>query len=148
MAQRLPAEGDETPVDDVFEQLRPLTAAADAIDKAAEALHAAITAAAKSLIGSTPTAAMPGPTERDALWHALDWCLWGVGLGDTFREPLADKMVGALNSAERAQALALIADWRERRGGPNGLAAYADLRAENERLRAAPVVPQTSDPRV
>ena len=89
--------------------------------------------AATEAHGAAPAQA---PVERDDLWSAIDWTLWGSGMGDTFREPLADKMLAALDREERAQALAIMVDWRGRRGKQASLAAYEDLKAEQAELRA------------
>lgn len=76
--------------------------------------------------------------ERDELWSILDWTLWGNGMADTFREPIADKMCAALTDDERAQALSIIAAWQERRG-PHAMhparEEIARLQADNADLR-------------
>ncbi len=77
---------------------------------------------------STPD---PRAPERDELWSILDWTLWGNGMDDVFREPIADKMVAALTDEEHAQALEIIAAWQERRG-PHAMHA---AREEIARLR-------------
>lgn len=73
---------------------------------------------------------MPDGTKRDELWSVLDWTLWGAGMADTFREPIADKMVAALTDDERAQALRLIQRWRGLRGDPQDRLLYEQLRDE------------------
>lgn len=73
--------------------------------------------------------------ERDVLWQSLDWMLWGVGIGDTFREPLADKMIAALSTEEFEKAQVLIRQWNDYRGGPHERNLYADLKAERDALR-------------
>lgn len=94
---------------------------------------------------------VPTPTQEDEarallpqrepsdLWNSLDWMLWGVGMGDTFREPLADKMIAAISDEEFAQAEALIRDWNERRGGPAERNLFAELRAELAEAKAEPL---------
>lgn len=74
----------------------------------------------------------PSTSERGPLWSALDWCLWGVGLGDRLREPMADAMLAALPPEQRAQAEELIAWWSEKRGGPVGENVYQGLSAEHD----------------
>lgn len=81
---------------------------------------------------NTPANAKP---PRDELWSVLDWTLWGAGMADTFREPLADKMVAAITDDEHAQALRLIERWQSLRRdsvglGPRGRQLYEQLREE------------------
>lgn len=75
--------------------------------------------------------------ERADLWRSLDWMLWGVGMNDVFREPLADKMIAALSDAEFAQAQDLIRGWDVRRGGPHERNLFVELRAERDAALAA-----------
>ncbi|WP_377271876.1 hypothetical protein [Peterkaempfera sp. SMS 1(5)a] len=53
---------------------------------------------------------------HDELWSLLDWSLFGSGMGDTFREALADTMTAAITPEQRAQALKLIDWWTNERG--------------------------------
>lgn len=75
--------------------------------------------------------------ERAELFRSLDWMLWGVGMGDVFREPLADKMVAALSDAEFDQAQDLIRWWDERRGGPRERNLFVWIKAERDAALAA-----------
>lgn len=84
----------------------------------------------------------PFETPHDSLRYALDWAMWGHGMGDTFRGPLIERMLAGVPVADRAQAQALITDWLARRGAPGDPALFAQLRtqvaeleAEVERLR-------------
>jgi hypothetical protein len=85
--------------------------------------------------------AQPKTRERGELWEILDWSLWGNGMADVFRAPLADKMIAALTDAEYEQAAALIDRWRELRGEQAYRKLYEDLRAEIERLKASQPAP-------
>lgn len=75
-----------------------------------------------------------GPVRDDELWQHLDWSFWGTGMGDVFREPLADTMVAAITPEERQQANDLITRWREHREFV-GRDTYEAQKAENQRLR-------------
>lgn len=83
----------------------------------------------------------PFETPHDSLRYALDWAMWGHGMGDTFRGPLIERMLAGVPVADRAQAQALITDWLARRGpGDSALFTHlrtqvAELEAEVERLR-------------
>lgn len=91
------------------------------------------------LVSAIPAAAPDAATERERaeLWRSLDWMLWGVGMGDVFREPLADKMVAALSDAEFDQAQDLIRWWDERRGGPRERNLFVGIKAERDAALAA-----------
>lgn len=89
--------------------------------------------------------------ERAAdVWSAIDWTLWGHGLGDELRERMADTMLAAVSTQDLNDAVRVFAAWKERRGFPTYHEDYqqhrdgekaelrvqvASLRAENERLR-------------
>ncbi|MFE2712282.1 hypothetical protein ACFXKI_09895 [Streptomyces mirabilis] len=49
------------------------------------------------------------------LWSLLDWSFWGAGMGDVFREPLADTMLAAIPVETVTQAEGIMADFIERR---------------------------------
>jgi hypothetical protein len=85
---------------------------------------------------NTPAGPTPEPPEpvHDELWKHLDWSFWGTGMGDTFREPLADTMVAAITPEQRQQANDLIDRWREHREFV-GRDKYEEQQAENDRLR-------------
>jgi hypothetical protein len=75
--------------------------------------------------------------ERTPLWVHLDWSLWGTGLGDTLREPMASAMVTAIPPEVRAHAEMVMAEFLKWRGVESPALASADLRAEVDRLRSA-----------
>jgi hypothetical protein len=70
------------------------------------------------------------------LWTHLDWSLWGTGLGDTLREPMASAMVAAIPADVRAYAEMVMAEFLKFRGVESPAETNAELRAENKRLRA------------
>ncbi|MFI8254113.1 hypothetical protein [Streptomyces filamentosus] len=73
--------------------------------------------------------------QHDELWSLIDWSLWGSGMGDTFREQLADQFIAALTPEQHAQALELIRWWTEDRGRePLGRRRYEE---QQQRLRRA-----------
>jgi hypothetical protein len=72
----------------------------------------------------------PERTDCD-LWTHLDWSLWGTGLGDTLREPLASTMVAAIPPRVRAHAEMVMAEFLKWRGVESPAQTNADLRAEN-----------------
>lgn len=76
------------------------------------------------------------PRPRGELWTALDWALWGVGMADFFRVPIAEKMIASLPDDEFKQAEAVIADWNTRRGGPQERNLFAELRTRAEAAEA------------
>lgn len=53
---------------------------------------------------------------RGALWSLLDWSLWGAGMADVFREPLANTMLAAVPNNVCRHAEAIMADFKQRRG--------------------------------
>ncbi|SFD13151.1 hypothetical protein [Streptomyces aidingensis] len=80
----------------------------------------------------------PDPAGHGPLWRLLDWSFWGAGMGDTFREPLADAMLAAIPAETIAQAEAVMAEFIERRQiKKTGVTRYQEQRDELERLRAA-----------
>ncbi|WP_282696298.1 hypothetical protein [Streptomyces sp. CC208A] len=69
----------------------------------------------------------PVEVEHTELWSLIDWTLWGSGMGDVFREQLADQFIAALTPEQHAQALELIRWWTEDRGRePLGRRRYED----------------------
>jgi hypothetical protein len=71
----------------------------------------------------------------DELWSLIDWSLWGSGMGDTFREQLADQFIAAITPEQHRQALDLIRWWTEDRGRePLGRRRYEE---QQERLHRA-----------
>ncbi|MGW1661030.1 hypothetical protein [Streptomyces microflavus] len=80
-------------------------------------------------------AAEPRPVQHpDELWSLIDWTLWGSGMGDTFRERLADTFLQAITPEDHAQALELIRWWSEDRGRtPLGRRRYEDLKRRLDR---------------
>ncbi|MGW8357365.1 hypothetical protein [Streptomyces wedmorensis] len=84
--------------------------------------------------------AEPAPVvvEHTELWSLIDWSLWGSGMGDVFREQLADQFIAALTPEQHAQALELIRWWTEDRGRePLGRRRYEDQQRRLHRaLRA------------
>ncbi|NEB57625.1 hypothetical protein G3I48_35930 [Streptomyces griseus] len=83
-------------------------------------------------------AAEPRPIQHpDELWSLIDWTLWGSGMGDTFRERLADTFLHAITPEDHAQALELIRWWTEDRGRePLGRRRYEDLKRRLHRALA------------
>jgi len=69
------------------------------------------------------------------LWQVLDWSLWGNGLADILRFPMADVMVAALSEEQRDQAEACIKAWHERRGPSMAVGEGTALAAERDALR-------------
>lgn len=78
----------------------------------------------------------PEPAERGELWSLLDWTFWGSGMGDVFREPLADTMLAAITPEQRAQAESLMQSWHDSGRQPLGRRLYEELEAEVRELRA------------
>ncbi|KPC76858.1 hypothetical protein ADL26_04650, partial [Thermoactinomyces vulgaris] len=74
--------------------------------------------------------------DRSPLWVHLDWSLWGTGLGDTLREPMASAMVAAIPADVRAHAEMVMAEFLKFRGVESPAETNAELRAEMKRLRA------------
>lgn len=82
--------------------------------------------------------ALPGTPVYDELWSLLDWSMWGAGMGDVLREPLADAMTAAISDRQRADALRIMKWWTEDRGRkPVGRWAYEDEKRRIARLRRA-----------
>jgi hypothetical protein len=71
------------------------------------------------------------------LWSLLDWSFWGAGMGDIFREALADRMVAAIPAQGVEHAEAIMAEFiRRRQIEKTGVTVYQEQRDELERLRA------------
>lgn len=87
------------------------------------------------LLEPNPDADISLDRVHDELWRHLDWSFWGTGMGDTFREPLADTMIAAISPEQREQANDLITWWRTRRDFV-GRDKYEEQKAEIERLKA------------
>ncbi len=89
------------------------------------------------LVQSPETAAEPQEPRRGPLWSLLEWSLWGAGMGDVFRLPLADTMLAAVSPETQAQAEQIMADFIERRKiEKTGVTVYQEQRDELERLRS------------
>ncbi|WP_020141162.1 hypothetical protein [Streptomyces sp. 351MFTsu5.1] len=78
--------------------------------------------------------AQPRP-ERGELWSLLDWTFWGSGMGDVFREPLADTMLAAITPEQREQAEQLMEAWHASGRKPLGRRRYEELSAELKEAR-------------
>ncbi|MCX4540464.1 hypothetical protein [Streptomyces sp. NBC_01565] len=73
----------------------------------------------------------------DELWSLIDWSLWGSGMGDTFRNKLANRFIRAITPAQHEQALGLIQAWTDSGRLPLGRRRYEDQQARLHRaLRA------------
>lgn len=77
------------------------------------------------------------------LWSAIDWTLWGHGLNDVAREPIATAMVDAISADDIDRIVPVMLAWKARRGWPALHEEYAKLRnqvqaltAERDRLEA------------
>ncbi|MFB6626462.1 hypothetical protein ACFCWD_28840 [Streptomyces sp. NPDC056374] len=82
---------------------------------------------AERQLADAHAAPTPVVVERTELWSLIDWSLWGSGMGDVFREQLADQFIAALTPEQHAQALELIRWWTEDRGRePLGRRRYED----------------------
>ncbi|XMN09339.1 hypothetical protein ACK8N7_26515 [Streptomyces griseobrunneus] len=92
-------------------------------------------ASIRAAFASEQTATEPRTIEHpDELWSLIDWTLWGSGMGDTFRERLADTFLQAITPEDHAQALELMRWWTEDRGpAPLGRRRYADLKRRLDR---------------
>lgn len=75
------------------------------------------------------------PVRDDELWRHLDWFLWGSGMRDTAREPLADAMLAGLTPEYRKQVNDHLAWWRTQNEFA-GRDTYEAQKAEVERLKA------------
>ncbi|WP_046500758.1 hypothetical protein [Streptomyces odonnellii] len=62
----------------------------------------------------------------DELWSLIDWSLWGSGMGDTFREQLANQFLAAITPQQHDQALRLIQAWTDSGRLPLGRRRYED----------------------
>lgn len=81
-------------------------------------------------------AGQPQP-DRGELWSLLDWTFWGSGMGDVFREPLADTMLTAITPEQRAQAEQLMEAWHASGREPLGRRRYEELNGELKTAQAA-----------
>lgn len=70
------------------------------------------------------------------LWSAIDWTLWGHGLNDVTREPIATAMVDAIPADDIDRIVPVMLAWKARRGWPALHEEYAQLRDEIQRLTA------------
>ncbi|MFJ2292135.1 hypothetical protein ACIOG7_10540 [Streptomyces sp. NPDC087894] len=104
----------------------------------AEDALAAEQRASRLLAEQLLTTATPRPIEHpDELWSLIDWTLWGSGMGDTFRERLADTFLQAITPEDHEQALELIRWWTVDRGRePLGRRRYEDLNRRLDRALA------------
>ena len=81
--------------------------------------------------------ATPRPIEHpDELWSLIDWSLWGSGMGDTFRERLADAFLQAITPEDHETALRLIQAWTDSGRTPLGRRRYEDLNRRLDRALA------------
>ncbi|MFD3646352.1 hypothetical protein ACFWUT_23460 [Streptomyces cyaneofuscatus] len=89
----------------------------------------------RTALAAEQAATEPRPVKHpDELWSLIDWTLWGSGMGDTFRERLADTFLQAITPEDHAQALELIRWWSEDRGRePLGRRRYEDLKRRLDR---------------
>ncbi|MEU0087212.1 hypothetical protein [Streptomyces sp. NPDC006274] len=80
----------------------------------------------------------PHPVEHpDELWSLIDWSLWGSGMGDVFREQLANQFLAAITPKQHQQALGLIQAWTDSGREPLGRRRYEDQQRRLHRaLRA------------
>ncbi|GGZ51555.1 hypothetical protein [Streptomyces rubiginosohelvolus] len=120
---------------------RRMITAWDDRDTAQKALNDEIDAhlaTIRASLAAEQAAADPRPIEHpDELWSLIDWSLWGSGMGDTFRERLADTFLQAITPEDHAQALELIRWWTEDRGRePLGRRRYEDLKRRLHRALA------------
>lgn len=77
-------------------------------------------------LAETQTTAAPAAVEHTELWSLIDWSLWGSGMGDTFREQLADQFIAAITPDQHDQALRLIQAWTDSGREPIGRLRYED----------------------
>ncbi|MGV9756990.1 hypothetical protein ACWDUC_14390 [Streptomyces tricolor] len=81
------------------------------------------------------------------LWSLLDWSFWGAGMGDVFREALADRMIAAIPARGVEHAEALMAEFiRRRQIEKTGVTVYQEQRAELDQLRARVAELEKSSP--
>ncbi|MFJ1858781.1 hypothetical protein ACIOHA_15900 [Streptomyces anulatus] len=92
----------------------------------------------RQALAAEQATAEPRPVKHpDELWSLIDWTLWGSGMGDAFREHLADTFFQAITTEDHAQALELIRWWTEDRGRePLGRRRYEDLKRRLNRALA------------
>jgi chromosome segregation ATPase len=84
-----------------------------------------------------PNAQASPDVERSELWSLIDWSLWGAGMGDVFREQLADQFINAISPEQRQTALRLMQAWTDSGREPLGRRRYEDLQSRLHRaLRA------------
>ncbi|MCM2394372.1 hypothetical protein [Streptomyces albipurpureus] len=69
----------------------------------------------------------------DELWSLIDWSLWASGMGDAFREQLADALFSAITPEQHQTALRLIQAWTDSGREPIGRRKYENLRARLSR---------------
>ncbi|MDX3839022.1 hypothetical protein [Streptomyces europaeiscabiei] len=86
-------------------------------------------------IDPPPAADQEERPERGELWSLLDWTFWGSGMGDVFREPLADAMLAAITPEQLAQAEKLMEAWHASGREPLGRRRYEELSAELKTAR-------------
>jgi hypothetical protein len=76
----------------------------------------------------------PAEPVHDEFWRHIDWFLWGSGMRDTAREPLADAMLTGLTPEYRQQVNDHLAWWRTQNEF-TGRDTYETQKAEIDRLR-------------
>lgn len=92
---------------------------------------------AEAELAAAEAAPKPVVIERTELWHLIDWSLWGSGMGDVFREQLADQFLAAITPEQHGQALKLIHAWEDNGHIPTGRRNYEDQQRRLHRaLRA------------
>jgi len=101
-------------------------------DQAVRDLHAT-----EDQLAEARRRAAPKPPVHDELWSLLDWSLWGAGMGDVLREPMADAMTGAVTDQQRADALRVMAAWEKSGRTPVGRWRYESQKRRIKRLAAA-----------
>jgi hypothetical protein len=75
--------------------------------------------------------------ERRRIWSSIEWGLWGSGLGDVLREPVAATMVDALSDEQVTDVHTTMAAWQEhkaKQGSHPGWEELAKTKAEVARL--------------
>lgn len=77
----------------------------------------------------------PSAENARHLWSAIDWTLWGHGLNDVAREPIATAMVNAIPADDIDRIVPVMLAWKARRGWPALHEEYAKLRDEIQRLQ-------------
>jgi hypothetical protein len=82
----------------------------------------------------------PAPEDevvRGRLWSLIDWSLWGAGMADVFREPVADVMVMSVPVEVREHAELIMEDFLHRREiTKTGVDVYKELRDRAEKAEA------------